>query len=180
MNYYDNCSQADIAIEREKNNRILASCIKAKGIAMEATDEIIRFTSVLQTWQDLAIIAKRFEELDNDERKRILKNQLSTDAYGKAVADAYSYFSQNMSGPSVNREFLHLYSAVSRVANSKIPGAPQIPGIAAALCELLEFENEQPDIPALYVYICPNGEYESGIYCYSVEEYTLTFLRKVR
>ena len=182
MHNFNNRSADELAnsgVVKQKNNRVLAYCIKAKGLSNEETVDILSFTDIMQKWQALAHYAQIFETLCNEERNEIGNSYFSEEYFGKAVAQAFTYFAQNTQGPTISRALLHLYSSINTVAKANLKTLPLIPAIAAALCELLEFDSDEPAGPELRIYIGYNPQFEEGFYFYNIEDHSLKFDEKI-
>ena len=162
--------------EREKDNKLLASCLRGTGIAAEDVATILRLTNARQTWLELADCARTFEALNYEQRKELIQTHFSTEKYGEAVREAHHFLARYRTETAVGKEVLPLYAAVSAVAHAKFNGTHRhISAVAAALCELLEYDAEQPDPQLLTVRILGTKEFKEGLYKYDLETFALTY-----
>lgn len=162
-----------------KQNKFLASYLKKRGIASEEIETYLKLTQTQQQWQQLANSIAGFETLSSEKQQFVAETCLTEEYYGKLVADAYDFFSRNMSGTSVEKEILLLYAAVSAVANARLGSKYQhIVGIAVALCEMVEYVNEPTTQRELILYLDSSDEFESGYFNYNVDSYAMEFIGK--
>lgn len=163
--------------ERDQNNKILASYLKKSGVTKEDIEKFMRLNFVRQQWQKLANFARNYEKLSDDDRKVVVDSCLSVEKYGEMVSGAFDFFSENASGATVNKDILALYSAINTVANASFGGEySHISAIAFALCELVEYDNEQPQIRELTMYLENNPQFETGYFNYDIDNCTFVYI----
>ena len=161
----------------DKNNKILASYLKKRGIEDEEIEKFLRLNYIREQWQKLSEVAIKYEVLDSDTRKSIDETCLSVEKFGEIVAVAYDFFLECTSGATVNKDLLLLYSAIHTVATSGIKNEhPHVAAIASALCEMLEYDNDYPDRRELVMYIKGAKQLEEGFFSYDIDNTALVFI----
>ncbi|MBR4279390.1 MAG: hypothetical protein IKT34_04340 [Clostridia bacterium] len=176
--YTDIINQKDnMNFNLDKNNKILASYLKKRGIEDEEIEKFLRLNYIREQWQKLADIASKYDSFDSETRKSIDENCLSIEKYGEIVAVAYDFFLENTSGATVSKDLLLLYSAINTVANSNFGGGqPHVTAIASALCEMLEYDNDFPKSRELIMYLKGNSQFEEGFFSYDIDNRAFVFI----
>lgn len=165
------------AFALDKNNKILASYLRKRGIDDAEIEKFLRLNYIREQWQKLADIALNYGSLDSEMKKSIAESCLNVEKYGEIVAIAYEYFLENVSGSTVNKDLLLLYSAINTVANSKLGGDhPHVPAIASALCEMVEYDNDYPKSRELIMYLKGNNQFEEGFFSYDIDNRAFVFI----